>query len=293
MTDSDPSDRMLPEADDRYRWVFKRAPIAPFAKNFSAVRHWINRRVTSGPHLFSKALLSSLVGVRATKVGARRVYVGPLDPRGCGASPSCCSGSEKPLLRHVVGRRWHPHPGQEPPLEDPSTFGPTRQGENDLHPADLEAGPTSVPDIGPHGLKSPLTVVLGFAESLRSNTGAMSESERTELAITIADQPAAMSDIVEDYVVTRGSRFGPIAPDGRMRGSDGISVRRGNPYLASRGMGCIDDPLKRAPLESVGPTPGVATINATALPLVEGGTHLDRALNRGVGAWQSVLDNRS
>ncbi len=135
-------------------------------------------------------------------------------------------------------------------------------------------------------------MVLGFAESLRSDTGAMSESERTELVITIADQAAAISDIVED-VVARGSGYGPTACDGRMRGADGIPARRGDPSLASRGMGCIDDPLKRAHLESVRPTPGVATINATALPLVEGETQLDRAPGRGVGAGQTVLGKRS
>ncbi len=121
----------------------------------------------------------------------------------------------------------------------------------------------------------------------------MSESERTELVITIADPAAAMSYIVEDCLVARGSGHGPTACDGRMRGADGIPARRGDPSLASRGMGYIDDPLKRAPLESVGPTPEVATLNATALPLVESGTHLDRTPGRGVGAGQTVLSKRS
>ena len=293
MTASDyPSNRMLPEADDRHRRIFERAPIALFEEDFSAVRHRINRHVTPGPHLFSKGLLTSLVGVRATKVGARRVYVRPLDLQGAvGPLSSCCSGSEKPLLLDVVSPAWHSHPGQEP-LVDVSTLGPTRQGENDSHPADLEAGAASLPDIGSRGLRSPLTVVLGFAESLWSDTGAMSESERTELVVTIANQAATMSDIVEDYVVARGSGYDPTASDGRMRGADGIPARRGDRSLASRGPGCIDDPPKRASLRSVGPTPGVATTNATASPLVEGGTHLDRAPSRGVGAGQAISGNR-
>ena len=173
---------------------------------------------------------------------------------------------------------------------DVSTSGPTRQSVNDSHPADLEVGEASLPDIGLHGLRSPLTVVLRFAKSLRSNTGAMSESELTELVVTIADQPAAISDIVVDYIVTRGSGYDPTAPDGRTRGADGIPARRGDPSLASRGMSCIDDPLKRAPLISIRPTPGVVTTNATASRLVE--AHLDRAPGRGVGAGQTVLSNR-
>ncbi len=149
MTGPDLSDRMLPEADDRYGWVFERAPTALFEEDFSAVRHWINRRVIFDPvrsargpasifYILLFFLYTLLWAYVLPRVGARRVYVFRLDiQRGCEVLPSCCSGSEKPLLPDVTSRSWHSQPGQEP-LMPPPTFGPTRQGENDSHPADLE-----------------------------------------------------------------------------------------------------------------------------------------------------------
>ena len=62
-----------------------------------------------------------------------------------------------------------------------------------------------------HSLQTPLTAVLGFAESLRSDTGTMNESERAELLATIADQAAVMSYLVQDFLAGAEAEIGVLS----------------------------------------------------------------------------------
>ncbi len=87
----------------------------------------------------------------------------------------------------------------------------THQGEGHSQLADLEAKDLRFLRSVSHNLRTPLTAVLGFAELLQSDAGAMSEAERAEMVATIARQAVVISDVVEDLLV------GALAESGILR----------------------------------------------------------------------------
>ena len=77
----------------------------------------------------------------------------------------------------------------------------THQGEDHSQLAGLEDQHVRFLRSVSHNLRTPLTAVLGFAELLQSDTGAMSESERADFVTTIVSQAVVMSDVLEVLLV--------------------------------------------------------------------------------------------
>jgi signal transduction histidine kinase len=61
-----------------------------------------------------------------------------------------------------------------------------------------------------HELRTPLTAVIGLAEELRTDGGAVSDAERDELLSLIADQAIEVSYIVEDLLVAAQANIGRV-----------------------------------------------------------------------------------
>lgn len=62
-----------------------------------------------------------------------------------------------------------------------------------------------------HEVRNPLTVVMGFAEELRSNAFSFSPSEVAELAGVIAEQSLEISNIIEDILVAARSDMSSLS----------------------------------------------------------------------------------
>ena len=89
--------------------------------------------------------------------------------------------------------------------------GGTSRGGDHSPQEDLDANHLRFLSSVSHNLRTPLTAVLGFAELLRSDTGAMSPNERAEHVATIANQAAAMSDVLENLLISAQTEIGILS----------------------------------------------------------------------------------
>lgn len=87
----------------------------------------------------------------------------------------------------------------------------TSQSGDDSSQQDLEANHLRFLSSVSHNLRTPLTAIVGFAELLRSDTGAMSGNERTDYVATIANQAAVMSDVLENLLVSAQTEMGILS----------------------------------------------------------------------------------
>ena len=84
----------------------------------------------------------------------------------------------------------------------------THQGDDYSPLADLEAKHLRFLRSVSHNLRTPLTAVLGFAELLQSDTGAMVEAKRVEMVATIVSQAAVMTDVLDDLLIRAQAESG-------------------------------------------------------------------------------------
>lgn len=98
-----------------------------------------------------------------------------------------------------------------------------------------------------HELRTPLTSVLGFAELLQDENGALSADERTELVATIAEEASDVAGIIDDLLVMGRDEHGTltvVAVPVNVRAqaaqvletlhlTDRISVESAQPHLAA------------------------------------------------------------
>ncbi|MFQ5554271.1 MAG: PAS domain S-box protein [Acidimicrobiia bacterium] len=62
-----------------------------------------------------------------------------------------------------------------------------------------------------HEIRTPLTSVVGFAQLLHEESGALSEVERTELLKALVDQSIDVANIVDDLLVAAMAEVGPLS----------------------------------------------------------------------------------